>query len=281
MDPSRAVLPRRRRPKQSGASSDQYASKAISRALDVLDCLDLEDSSMSLRTIAMRIGLPDSTLFRILVTLEQRGYVEQMADGSYRLTPKVLFGRLYERAQRLRRMARPFLEDLVRRFEETASLAYLFDDKIQVLDTVESLHIIKFTNRLGRVLPPHASSLGKAITAMQPATKMDAILEAYGLIPRTEKTILDRCRLLAEYEQIRRQGYACDREETVPGGICFGAPIAEPGSGVVSAVSVSAPVHRLTADREQQIIAAVRACASAIAAAIDQAQSASERECKP
>jgi DNA-binding IclR family transcriptional regulator len=267
-----AAAPRRRRPKKaappSGGNSEQYASKAISRALDVLDCFTSEEPQLSLRQIASRMELPESSLFRILLTLEGRGHLRQNADGTYELTRKVLFGKLYERSQALRELARPFLEKLVGRFDETASLAYLFDDKIQVLDTVESLHIIKFTNRVGRVLPPHASSLGKAITAFQPPERIEQILEAYGLVRRTEKTITDRQRLLLEFERIRAAGYACDREETALGGVCFGAAVRANTGPVVAAVSVSTPVIRLNPERKQEIIAAVVEAARGIALAV-------------
>lgn len=265
---------RRRRPKRassaSGASSEQYFSKAIGRALDILDCFSDEQTVLSLKEIGRLVEMPESSLFRILVTLEGRGYLSQNRDGSYQLTPKVLFGKLHERAQAVRDVARPFLERLAGLFDETASLAYLFEDKIQVLDTVESLHVIKFTNRPGRVLPPHCSSLGKAITAFQPQEKIEQILESYGLFRRTGKTIVDRRRLLAELEEVRRTGYACDREESVIGGVCLGAAITAGGSPVVSALSVSIPVVRLTDAREREIIAAVLDAAREAAMALQE-----------
>jgi len=217
------------------------------------------------------VPMPESSLFRILVTLEARGYLEQNPDGSYQLAPKMLFGRLHDRAERLRQVARPYLQRLATRFDETASLAYLFVDKIQALDTVESLQTIRFTNTPGRVLPPHCSSLGKAITAFQPLDRMERILEVYGLFRRTEKSITDRRALLAEFEEIRRSGYACDREESVPGGICFGAPVRAGDAPVVASVSISVPVVRLTPEREAEMIEAVRQTGREIALALEAA----------
>ncbi len=266
--PARRRRPKRRKPGAAPAA-ELYQSKAVSRALDVMECFTDQTPVLSLKEISRLISLPESSLFRILVTLESRGYLHQNADGSYQLTPRVLFGRLYERAQRLREVARPFLQRLASRFDETASLAYLFEDKIQVLDTVESLHIIRFTNKAGRVLPPHCSSLGKAITAYQPPEVAERILEAYGLYRRTERTIVDRETLLEEFERIRRDGYACDREESVPGGVCFGAPVRTGESRVVAAVSVSIPVVRLTPERESEIIDAVREAGREIAVALE------------
>ncbi len=266
--PTRRRRPKRRPPGAAPAAAI-YHSKAVSRALDVMECFTDQAPVLTLKEISRLISLPESSLFRILVTLESRGYLDQNPDGSYQLSPRVLFGRLYEQAQRLREVARPCLQRLASRFDETASLAYLFEDKIQVLDTVESLHIIRFTNKPGRVLPPHCSSLGKAITAFQPPEVAERILEAYGLYRRTERSIVDRDALREEFERIRQTSYACDREESVPGGVCFGAPVRTGESRVVAAISVSIPIVRLTPEREAEIIDAVREAGREIAVALD------------
>ena len=255
---------RRRRPKQAktsetpkGRAGEQYHLKAIARALDVLECFSDERPNLNLKEIGQIMALPESSLFRILLTLESRGYLKQNPDGSCTLPARLLFGKLQERAEHLRRVVRPWLQKLASRFDETASLAYLYGDRIQALDTVETFHTIRMTNKPGRVLPPHCSSLGKAITAPQEPALIDRILETYGLYGRTAKTIVDRQSLLAEFAEIRRRGYALDREETVLGGVCVGAAIVVEGSPVASALSVSTPLVRMNEMREQQIIQAV------------------------
>jgi len=270
---------RRRRPKHSVStqhareSGEQYHLKAITRALDVLECFSDERSNLGLKEISELMDLPESSLFRILLTLENRGYLTQNADGSYCLPPKLLFGKLHDRAERARIIVRPFLQQLASRFDETASLAYLFGDRIQALDTVETFHEIRMTNKPGRVLPPHCSSLGKVITAFQDAQQIDRILETYGLYRRTENTVVDRQALLAEFEATRKRGYAVDREETVMGGVCIGAAITVDKSPVTLALSLSTPLVRMTPAREQEIIGAV--LESARLAALELRRSAS------
>jgi DNA-binding IclR family transcriptional regulator len=255
---------RRRRPKTGIAGlkgeadlAEQYYSKSIGRALDVLECFSDERPFLSLKEIGRLVRLPEPSLFRILLTLESRGYLNRNADGSYGLSRKLLFGKLLERAERLMRLVRPELQKLASRFNETASLAYLFEDRIQALDTVETFHEVRVSNKPGRVIPPHCSALGKAITAFQDQALMDRILEVYGLTRRTENTIVDRQALLAEFESIRVRGYSTDREESVAGGICIGAPIRVGDGRVVAALSVSTPKVRMTPDREQEVIQAV------------------------
>lgn len=254
------ALQRRRKPKagsrpaaHAGLAADQYQLKAITRALEVLECFSDEQTALNLKDIAKQVNSPESSLFRILLTLKSHGYLFQNEDGSYRLPEKLLYGRIYERAEQFRVALRPYLHTLATRFDETATVAYRFGDQVRVLDTVETFHEIRMTNRPGRVLPPHCSSLGKAIAAFQEPTLAERMLEIYGLYRRTEYTIVDRRVLFEEYATIRERGYAFDRQETILGGICIGAPIQDLGERVVGAISVSSPMVRMTPLREQEI----------------------------
>ena len=246
------------------SSSDQYYLRSIGRALEVLDCFGGKEP-LALKDISASTGLPESTLFRVLLTLERHSYLQQAVDGTYQLAPKLRFGWLVEQANALRARARPELERLVNKFNETASLSYLYDDRIHVLDSVETFHEIRMSNRIGRVLPPHCSAMGKAITAFQPRALADQILEVYGLSRRTDHTITDRARLFLELEEIRQTGIACDREESILGGVCIGAAIRSPGHAVVAAISISTPVVRMTVAREQETRKAVLEAALHIA----------------
>jgi DNA-binding IclR family transcriptional regulator len=261
---------RRRIPKWALQSSpdasanEQYYLRSIGRALDVLDCFD-GTAPLALKDISASTGLPESTLFRVLLTLEKHGYLKQAVDGTYQLAPKLRFGWLVEEANALKARARPELERLANRFNETASIAYLYDDRIHVLDSIETFHEIRMSNRIGRVLPPHCSAMGKAITAFQDGTLADRILEVYGLYRRTEHTIIDRARLFEEFDEVRKTGTACDREESILGGICWSAAIQQPGQPVVAALSLSTPLVRMTPQREEETRRAILEAAHHVA----------------
>jgi DNA-binding IclR family transcriptional regulator len=267
---------RRRIPKwalQSGEASPsdrQYYLRTIGRALEVLDCFDGQ-IPLSLKDISVRVKLPETSLFRVLLTLEKHKYLQQHRDGTYQLAPKLVFGWLVQAADRVRAVARPELERLAHTFDETVSVSYLFDDRIHVLDCVETFHEIRMTNKIGRVLPPHCSAMGKVITAFQDRHLADRILEVYGLTPRTEHTIVDRQKLFTEFEEARRTGIAADREESIRGGICFGAAMRNDGQPVVAAISISTPTTRMTPELEKNIKAAVLESADRVARLLQEA----------
>jgi hypothetical protein len=108
----RASAVQRRRPKRSAESvdkdgSERYLSKAIGRALDVLDLFPDENCYLNLKEISARMNLPESSLFRILVTLRDRAYMRQDSSGCYRLADKVLFGKVRDQAGEPRERAHP------------------------------------------------------------------------------------------------------------------------------------------------------------------------------
>jgi DNA-binding IclR family transcriptional regulator len=250
--------------KNSSSSGDRYILRSIGRATDVLDTFDGR-RSLSLKEVSRYTKLSESTAFRVLLTLERCGYLNQQVDGAYQLAPKLQVGWQMQHAGMLRDKSRPELEKLANRFNETVSFAYLFDDRIQVLDCVETFHEIRISNRIGRVLPPHCSAMGKVITAFQDRTLIDRMLEVYGLFPRTLHTIIDRNKLFEEFETIRKDGVAYDREESVMGGLCVAAIIHADGSAPVGAISMSTPLVRMTAARELETREAVLEAAGNIA----------------
>ena len=142
--------------------------------------------------------------------------------------------------------------------DETVSLAFLFEDRIEVIDVVETFQMIRAGNVLGRILSPHCSSLAKAITAFQPPNRIERIMQVYNLVRFTEHTIVDRLAILAEYEKIRAEGWAIDNEESVLGICCYGGPLLDAQGFAVAAVSVSSPKGRITPEREAEIIDALR-----------------------
>ena len=110
---------------------------------------------------------------------------------------------------------------------------------------VESPQTVRMGNTVGRILQPHASSLGKCITAFQPEERREHLLRSYGINAITANTIVDEDALANEFRHIREIGSAMDRGETCLEGHCFGAPIHGPDGDVFAAISISLPISRL------------------------------------
>ncbi len=245
------------------ARDDKYYSKVIGRALEILAVLRKSEQPLGLADIVGHVGLAKSSVFRLLHTLEVSGYVDRTADGAYALSADLRVWGDGKRVNDLVDAALPAMRALSREFGETITLAMHFDNRIEVVATLDSPQLIRMANTVGRILPPHASSLGKAITAFQPDEVVERLRRSYGNHRFTEHTITDEVALKQEYEKVRRQGFSTDAEESVLEGCCFGAPITAPDGVVIAALSLSLPKMRLRDKAHQkQIIAAVREAAA-------------------
>ncbi|MEZ5363209.1 MAG: IclR family transcriptional regulator [Bryobacterales bacterium] len=233
------------------AKDSSYYSQAVGRALKALERLKIAPEALSLQELASAIGGAKASVFRLLYTLEAHGYVARDATGAYSLSNdvKALIPRRF--VAPLVRAARPAIDRLAQELGETASVAALFDNHIEVVAVAESPQVIRMSNTVGRIIQPHASSLGKAITAFQTEARREHLLHSYGIYRYTPKTITDRLALRAEFEGIRERGYAVEREETHLQGCCFGAPLLGDDGSAFAALSLAMPVMRLRDEKQQ------------------------------
>lgn len=237
---------------------DQYFSRAVEKALVALEVVRRSPQPLTLAEISAAVKLTKASAFRLVYTLEALHHLSKTADGRY-------FAPSESPHQELVRQATEPLERLRMEFCETASLAGLFENHIEVLAVFESPQLMRMGNTVGRILPPNASSLGKAITAFQPPEIADKLVRSYGTHYFTPNTITDEIALRDEFAQVRDRGYAEDLEESIPGGRCFAAPILGASGFAVGAVSLSMPLIRFKGDPQRQaILAAVRETAKSI-----------------
>lgn len=245
--------------------ADQSLSRALEKGLQAIEFLSQAPDGLSLSDAAAKLELSKPSAFRILRTLDSLGYVTKASDGKYSVAGGPARHLSSRSIQKLIQLAAEPLQQLVLEFRETATLAALFDNHIEVVAVVESPELIRMSNTLGRILPPHGSSLGKAIAAFLDIHTREHLLRSYGTAALTPHTTTDSLALSREFDQIRARGHAEDWEESTPGGVCFGAPILRPGGAPVGAISLSLPKMRLDSDdRQRRITKAVRQAAAAI-----------------
>ncbi len=250
----------------TAGKTDRYYAKVVGKALAALDEIRAAPAPLALNEITRRLGLAKTSVFRILHTLEVAGYIERDPAGRYQVTASL--GPASGRRERLLSAAAGPMKALHREFSETVSLAMLFDHHIEVVATIESPQLVRMGNIVGRILPPHASSLGKAVTAFQDDTRRESLLRSYGVHRFTAHTLVDERELKDEFDRIRRDGYSLDAEESALEGCCFGAPIRDASGAVYGALSLSMPKSRMKpAALRPRVIAAVRRAADRISSA--------------
>ncbi|MBX5472826.1 MAG: IclR family transcriptional regulator [Acetobacteraceae bacterium] len=253
------------------ARAQRVESRALAKGLALLEILATGEPR-ALRHLAAAIKLGKPSTLRLLRTLEATGFVVRNAEGNYLISRPWAQPESKDRIRRLMAAATPEMTSLNADLAETVSLAALMDDHIRVVDTLESPKQIRMSNYRNRILPPYASSLGKAIAAFQSPEQLQVLLHVYGIYATTEKTITDPVAIREELERVRQRGWASEYEESVQGGCCFGVPIRCDGEPVGAAISVSLPISRLTPALEQRIPAMLLEAACRIASRVQAAE---------
>lgn len=220
-----------------------YSVRAAERVCDILDLLREHPSGMSLMDITSNIGLPKSSVFRYLWTLETRQYVERVGESAAYVLGSAFLPMHIRRSEILSRIARPRLETLRNTFEETANLGIFDGTRVVYLEIVESTKSMRLSARVGNRDPIHSTALGKAIASVLPPDRVREILAREGMPPFTEWTITDPNAYLEELEQVRHRGYALDDRENEIGGRCIA--VVMPGAHPLLAISLSAPATRV------------------------------------
>ena len=226
---------------------DANLTQTVLKALDVLECLADAERALSAQQVARDCGLSRPTAYRLLTTLQARGYVAGGEESHYRLGAAVLrLGQSVLDQIELPELAKPALRELSRQTGETAHLGVLDGAEVLYLDKVEGSHRVRLRSAIGTRGPLHCTSLGKAILAHLPAAERDALLARLDLPRRTPRTITDRASLVAHLAEVRARGYALDEIENEEGVLCVGAPIFDHTGRTFAAVSISGPDFRLS-----------------------------------
>ena len=204
---------RRGRPRTEKAEDDSPV-QALDRAILLLDRV-AEADGMSLTEAANATGLPMSTTYRMLTTLQRRGMAEfDEATQLWHVGVETFrIGSAFLRRRKLVDRARAAMGDLVARCGETANLAVAEEDSLVFVGQVETHQTIRAFFRPGTRSPLHASGAGKAILSFRDAAQVAATVQRAGLPRFTPRTITTLPALLADLETARARGFAIDDEE--------------------------------------------------------------------
>ncbi|MGY2004742.1 IclR family transcriptional regulator domain-containing protein [Blastococcus sp. SYSU DS1024] len=235
----------------AGRGSGPDFVEALARGLDVLACFDREHPTMTLSEVAAAAGLARPTARRLLLTLEELGFVRSSAGG-FALTPKVLtLGMAYVGALGLWDIARPHLEALVARTGESSSMAQLDGSDIVYVARVAVPKLIALRVDIGTRFPASQTSQGKVLLAALPPDELADTLaqpSRAGLPPMIGRS---PDQLRTELTEVRARGWALADEELAPGVRSVAVPVRD-GEGVVRA-AMNVTVHAAETSTERLV----------------------------
>ncbi|WP_410622165.1 IclR family transcriptional regulator C-terminal domain-containing protein [Amycolatopsis sp. cmx-8-4] len=223
--------------------------EALARGLEVITAFRPHQPSMTLAEVAAATNLARPTARRILLTLEELGYVRSDGRG-FALTPRVLdLGVAYVRSAGLWDVARPHLERLVARTNESCSIAQLDGSDIVYVARVAVPKIVGLSVQIGTRFPALPTSLGKVQLAALPLDELEAVLAEptrSGLVARWQP---DRAERDAELREVRARGWALTDEQLTLGIRSVAAPLRDGSGRVIAGVNVNCHAAETSVER--------------------------------
>jgi len=232
--------------------------QVIARAAQILRALEGQPRWLSLAQLADVVGLPRSTVHRIVSALIAEGFLASASpSGRVRIGPE--FARLaWTGTAELWRSVEPFMQRIHDQLGETVDCSILDGHRVRVIHVIPTRHELRAIADVGATFPLHSTSKGRAMLAVydRPAARrmLPADLERY-----TPKTVTTIDGVLLAIDQARQTGVALDLEESTMG-ICAAAIAVREPSGVLLAISVPVPVQRYEclADKIIRVLGEVR-----------------------
>jgi len=239
---------------KSSENRPQYVLSSVDNALKLL-LLFKSRPQIRLSEARDYLGVGQSTAHRLLAMLVYRGFVTQDPATRIYMAGRALLelGLAALKQQDIQAIAHPMLEELARDLNETTALGVLQGSSLRLIDGVEPDRSLRVPMHIGRIVPAHATSAGKALLATLSKQQFYDLYPDETLEQLTDSTIASRTQLELELERIRSAGYATNIDESDMGLSSLAVVIRHPEKGAIAAISVLAPSLRVDQKRAPQL----------------------------
>jgi DNA-binding IclR family transcriptional regulator len=236
---------------------------SVGRALAILEALGRKSQGCGCTELGKMLHLHKSTVHRLVSTLQAHGFAEKDPHTErYKLGTKMIYlGQEALNSLDFRKVAIPFMQELVEISRETVQLAVLDGGEVLVLERDHSPEVI--TVNLGLRGQVHCTAEGKVLLASLPPEKVVKILKKKGMFRHTAHTITEISQMISHLEKVRSQGFAVNTEEMVEGVRAIAAPVYNHAGRVIAALSITGPSSRLSPERICRLVTVLKeACTS-------------------
>lgn len=221
--------------------------QSVNRALRLIFLFTHDKPRLGITEISKSLGLPKPTVHALARTLVNNGMLEQdLETRKYKLGFKVYeLGIVLTTSLEINQKGAGLAYQLANQTGMVSRIAIWGLDSALITVNIEPLSHLYFIHQIGPRVPAYCSSLGKALLAFSEPEFLDGYLDRVHMRPLTENTITEKKRFLEEIEEIRRSGYAMDREENLLGMACIGAPVFGWGGRLEAAISISGDAKKI------------------------------------
>ena len=248
--------------------------KSVEKAVDILSCFTVETPSLTVTEISFLTGFNQSTVSRILATLEKKRCVErETPGGKYRLGVKFYqWKSILSQEASIADLARPIMERLRDACGEEVTLYVPGEGNRICVEAVKSRYGVAKVTQVGKTLPLHCGASGKVLLAYYPEKARMEVICGRPLEKYTPQTITDPEELEADLEKIRKDGYAVSLGEREDGTYSVVAPVMGKKGNIIASLCVSGPIFRFSEDERSKHVQAVLGAAKEIAMTLGSAE---------
>lgn len=228
----------------------RYRIEALAKGLDVLRLFDENVTSLKLRDICDRTGIPMATAFRVVATLEENGYLERLPDGGIRPGVAVLLlGSAALRGSSIAQFSEQPLRNLVEETGETVNLGVLVGDQVLYLARLRNSDLVTANIQVGSTLPAAYTSMGKLLLSYLPDDELAAALANHDFAasagPNAARSLDELRERLAA---IRAQGYSLQDQEVAAGLRSVSVPVFGRDTRPAAAINIAVASSRHDVD---------------------------------
>lgn len=232
------------------------SNQSVEKTLHIIEALAESSVPMRLSEISKAVGMPSSTVLRMVNTLVEMGYAYQEENALKRYTLTMRFMRIGQMAAEhisFREIAHPFMVQISSETGESSCLAIEENHKIRYLDVTEGAsNLITVRQRIGGSGMMHCTGSGKLFLMQYTDEELDEYIRIKGLPQLTPHTMVTKSDLCFELNETKRRGYAVDDEECEIGVRCIAAPIYDIHGRVAACMSISGPSSRMSRARYER-----------------------------
>lgn len=227
------------------------AVKSAGRALEIFELLAKNKNGLSVADISKKLNIPQSSTSNLVKTLHDSGYLTRDETKKYVLGVRLIqLGSVAMESLDIGVVAKPILQDLVEKVQETVFLAIRAQNEVVYILKIDSNRSVNTTAQPGYHRPLYNTGLGKAFLSSMSPKERNEILSNVKLMPVTSYTITNKATLMEQLEQFSRQGYAIDDEESEYGLYCIATTVSTVDENIEAAISISGLKTRVLADEQ-------------------------------
>jgi DNA-binding IclR family transcriptional regulator len=223
--------------------ASDYTVPSLRRAIQALDMLACSTDGLSLAEMSKRLNTPKSTLFRIMVTLQDHSLVNQDKGRKvFSLGMKLVeWGHAALERVDLKQIAHPFLEQLAQETRESFYLGVLDNLEVILIDRADTPEMWRIVARLGSRSPLHVTATGQVLISEAAPEVVDRVIERTGLKKYTDKTIVNAAQFRKRLDQVRKLGYSITDAEYKPDLCAVAVPIRDLHGSIVASLMTALP----------------------------------------